>query len=183
MAVQLGSRGQADFSEPIELMVDCHRRIEQFLRVLERVAETCAGELSGEERRALESALRYFREAAPHHTADEEESLLPRLRTLERPDLEELLVKADRIEEEHRRAEALHERVDACGRIWLERGAIGDATRAQMQRDLKALRKLYTGHIAFEEEQLFPAAAEVLDSVELAGVGREMAARRGVMRE
>ena len=55
-------------------MSDCHRRIERFLTVLVRVAER--GSLEGEARGAFEAALRYFRDAAPKHTADEEESLI-----------------------------------------------------------------------------------------------------------
>jgi hypothetical protein len=41
--------------------------------------------LNEEQRGAFEAALRYFREAAPKHTADEEESLFPRLRRIGAP--------------------------------------------------------------------------------------------------
>jgi hemerythrin superfamily protein len=61
-------------------MSDCHRRIEMFLRVLGAAAERKGGTLAEDERRALDAALRYFREAAPKHNADEEQSLFPRLR-------------------------------------------------------------------------------------------------------
>ena len=37
MALPMGTQGQADFSQPIALMMDCHRRIEHFLGVLEKV--------------------------------------------------------------------------------------------------------------------------------------------------
>ncbi len=30
MPVNIGDKHQADFSQPIELMMDCHRRIESF---------------------------------------------------------------------------------------------------------------------------------------------------------
>lgn len=179
MAVQLGSKGQADFTQPIELMVDCHRRIEHFLGVLERVLQQCPGGLDEPARRALEGSLRYFREAAPRHTEDEEESLLPRLRGLGRAELREVLSSAERIEGEHRRAEHLHERVEACGRAWLKDGALDEARREAMRLDLGALRELYAGHIEFEEARLFPAAAGALDERALASMGREMAARRG----
>jgi hemerythrin-like domain-containing protein len=180
MAVQLGSKGQADFSQPIELMVDCHRRIEHFLGVLERVLEQCPGGLDDTARRALDASLRYFREAAPRHSEDEEESLLPRLRGLGRAELREVLASAERVEREHRRAERLHERVEACGRVWLEGGELDKARRDAMRADLGALRELYVGHIEFEEERLFPAAAGALDEGALASMGREMAARRRV---
>jgi hypothetical protein len=55
----------------------------------------------------LDTALRYFREAAPRHNGDEEESLFPRLWLL--PDLEVGRALADlaRLEQEHHRAAPL----------------------------------------------------------------------------
>jgi hypothetical protein len=48
-------------------------------------------------RNALETALKYFREAAPMHTADEEESLFPLLRLLGRPDISGVLQQLERL--------------------------------------------------------------------------------------
>ena len=42
MPIPLGTTGQPDFTQPIELMMDCHRRIEHFLGVLQRVVERYA---------------------------------------------------------------------------------------------------------------------------------------------
>jgi hemerythrin-like domain-containing protein len=181
MAVQLGSRGQADFSQPIELLMDCHRRIENFLGVLERVVERYAdSELDDEARRALTTALDYFRDAAPKHTQDEEESLLPRLRAQQCEGLAQVLADAERIERDHQRAAAMHDRVDEVGRRWLAEGRVSGQASARLRDDLHRLRLLYTGHIAFEDERLFPAAAEALGRQELAQMGREMAHRRGL---
>ena len=85
MPVQIGAQTH-NFSDPTGLLSDCHRRIEMFLGTLERVASVIDRPLTEETRPALESALRYFREAAPKHTADEEESLFPRLRQMHLPD-------------------------------------------------------------------------------------------------
>jgi len=74
MPVQIGAKAHP-FSDPTGLLSDCHRRIEMFLGALEGVASVIDHPLTEETRAALESALRYFREAAPKHTADEEESL------------------------------------------------------------------------------------------------------------
>jgi hypothetical protein len=79
MPVQIGAKAHP-FSDPTVLLSDCHRRIEMFLGALEGVASVIDRPLTEETRAALESALRYFREAAPKHTADEEESLFPRMR-------------------------------------------------------------------------------------------------------
>jgi hemerythrin-like domain-containing protein len=59
MPVSLGARGQASFEEPLELLQDCHRRIEHFLGVLLRVVEESAeGVLDAPHREALQAALR-----------------------------------------------------------------------------------------------------------------------------
>ena len=87
MPVQIGAKAH-NFSDPTGLLSDCHRRIETFLRTLEGVASVADRPSTEEARAALESALRYFREAAPKHTADEEDSLFPRLRQMHVPDVE-----------------------------------------------------------------------------------------------
>lgn len=181
MAVQLVQKGQADFTQPIELMMDCHRRIEHFLGVLEAVGERLGRtELTTEGRRALETALEYFRTAAPRHSADEEESLFPRLRSLARDDVRPLLDGAARLEREHRAAEEVHERVDRLGCRWLQDGRLHSDDLSAFLGDLRSLRALYAEHIAFEDEQLFPAAARLLNQSAIAVIGREMAARRGL---
>jgi Hemerythrin HHE cation binding domain len=83
MPVTIGAKTSPDFSNPIDLLIDCHRRIERFLTVLVKVAEQAKGGLmTKEQSRECEQALDYFRNAAPRHTADEEESLFPRLRVV-----------------------------------------------------------------------------------------------------
>ena len=74
MPVQIGAPTH-NFTDPTGLLSDCHRRVEMFLGTLEAVANVIDRPATEESRRALESALRYFAQAAPKHTADEEESL------------------------------------------------------------------------------------------------------------
>ena len=92
-----------------------------FLRSLQAVASE-GPRLDDERRRALDLALRYFRESAPKHTADEEESLFPRLRSVGDPELKTALEKVEALERDHREADALHRQVDELGKLWLERG-------------------------------------------------------------
>jgi hypothetical protein len=101
MPVQIGAKVR-NFSDPTGLLSDCHRHIEMFLRSLERVASVIDRPLIEEARAALESALRYFREAAPKHTADEEESLFPRLRQMRNPNVESAIQNLELLEDEHR---------------------------------------------------------------------------------
>ena len=90
MPVQIGAKAHP-FSDPTGLLSDCHRRIEMFLRSLEAVAIVKDRPLTEESRVPFESALRYFREAAPNQTADEEESLFPRMRQKCDPNMEAAL--------------------------------------------------------------------------------------------
>ena len=117
MPIVIGAKRESDFTDPIGMLGDCHRRIEMFLNVLVRVAEQAHGETLNEEQRgALETALRYFREAAPKHTADEEESLFPRLRQIESADVRALMARIESLEEEHVCADRSHGEVDSLGR-------------------------------------------------------------------
>ncbi len=174
MPVQIGQKPGHDFSRPLGLLADCHRRIERFLAVVAKVAAESA--LDEDRRNALDAALRYFREAAPKHTADEEESLFPRLRAVEtaRAELGDL----ERLEADHDRADRLHAEADALGRAWLQDGAL-PADRAARFREIAAdLAELYRAHIDIEDNRLFPLAARLLPMETQQEIGREMAARR-----
>ena len=102
MPVQIGAKAYS-FSEPTGLLSDCHRRIEMFMGSLERLSRLIDRQLEDNARAALDSALRYFREAAPKHTADEEQSLFPRLRQLQHPEVQAAIGTLEPLEKEHRR--------------------------------------------------------------------------------
>ena len=76
MPVQIGAK-TLNFSDSTGLLSDCHRRIEMFLGVLEAAAAVIDRPASEETGRALKSALRYFGQAAPKHTADEDSVIFP----------------------------------------------------------------------------------------------------------
>lgn len=104
MPVQIGATAH-NFTDPAGLLSDCHRRVEMFLGVLTAVADRIDCPATNETRSALVSALRYFREAAPKHTADEELSLFPRLRKIDHPDIRSAFTQLDKLEAEHLWAE------------------------------------------------------------------------------
>lgn len=183
MPVLIGGRPDSSFADPLGLLTDCHRRIERFLGVLVRVAERAGNPLEVEERSALEAALGYFREAAPKHTADEEESLFPRLRARQDGAMGELLARVEALEQEHVRAGKAHQEVDRLGQAWLEAGSLSPDEAARLRALLAELEQLYRGHIAVEDGELFPAAAKLLAAEERRAIGREMAARRGFRAE
>lgn len=176
MPVVLGRR-EHGFDDPIGLLSDCHRRIERFLHTLVTLAEIeQGGGLSEEQQAILERALNYFREAAPKHTADEEESLFPRLQSS--AGFPKIAARIASLQDDHREASALHERVDRLGRGWLDANSLSSSDTAMLRRSLAQLSLIYTSHIAIEDRELFPVAAQLLTREEKAGVGREMAARR-----
>ena len=181
MPIQINRRPDHDFDEPLGLLSDCHRRIEHFLDTLIAVHTKARGEsLSAGDRSALEGALQYFKSAAPRHTADEEESLFPRLRESGDPAAIQALSVIDRLEHDHDEANAHHEAVDALVRQWLKAGSLAAAESAELGERLSALRTLYRRHIAVEDQELFPAAARVLNDQQIGQIGHEMAVRRGV---
>ena len=177
MAVQIGAKTH-DFSDPTGLLSDCHRRIEMFLRALESVAVLIDHPLSNQARTALESALRYFREAAPKHTADEEESLFPRLRQSMRSDVQSAIQRLEPLEHDHRIAGSLHATVEDLGKKGLAHGSL-PADQARLFRECVAkLVSIYQEHIQVEDELVFPVAKRVLSSTDKESIAKEMAARR-----
>jgi len=150
-----------------------------FLGSLQTVA---CGEarLDDEQHRALDLALRYFRESAPKHTADEEESLFPRLESVNDPEVKAALAKVEGLERDHRAAERLHRRVDELGSRWLEAGELSAGDLAEFRKAVARLGEIYPGHIEVEDAVLFPAAARALSSQQKAEIAAEMAERRSV---
>ncbi len=178
--IQIGQKPSPTFQQPLELLSDCHRRVESFLRALILVAEQArGGELNLPQREALETALRYFREAAPKHTADEEESLFPRMRELGDSVVGGALEKIQALEADHNHAKGSHDIVEQLGRKWLASGQLSESETSQMLANLRQLQSIYERHIAIEDNEIFPLAKQVLDAKTLDEVGREMATRRG----
>src|SRR6185437_2240435 len=133
MLMQIGQKPESDFHQPIGMLEDCHKRILFFLKNLIKVAaDSEAGALDPGHRATLEKALKYFRESAPRHTADEEESLFPRLRQMESPSIDELFARIESLENEHRWADQQHLEVDTICRRWLENGVCPESERTQL---------------------------------------------------
>jgi hemerythrin-like domain-containing protein len=179
MPVQIGAKSST-FSDPTGLMSDCHRRIEMFMRTLSTAAEFEGRRLTDSECRSLDAALRYFREAAPKHNADEEESLFPRLRALPHLEVQRALADLDRLEEEHRWAAPLHMEIDRLGQQWLTKGVLGKGEAPAFQTAVRKLAAMYRTHIHFEDLALFPLASRVLSQAQAADIAREMAKRRNL---
>jgi hemerythrin-like domain-containing protein len=176
MPVQIGAKLDSGFDDPLGMLQDCHRRIERFLAILCDLAERAhARALTSEEASAIRGALAYFREGGRRHTADEEESLFPRMRTLAPPGTLDPL---DHLEDDHREADQLHDDVDRLYSGWLAAGPLNLTPEQSLLDKTRRLRALYAEHIQTEETTVFPAAARILDRATIAAIGSEFRARR-----
>lgn len=177
MPVQIGAKTHS-FTDPTGLLSDCHRRIEMFIGSLGAVGNRLESPPDAETRQALETALRYFHEAAPKHTADEEESLFPRLRRLQSNEVHRAFSKLDDLEGEHRWAEPLHARVESLGLRYLADGALAPSEVEEFRRSVAELSAMYKRHIAVEDSMLFPVASQALSESDKQAIAKEMARRR-----
>ncbi len=176
MGTQIGARPDSGFDDPIGMLKDCHRRIEHFLNILCVVVERAqARSLSEEEAAAIEAALHYFRVGGKRHTADEEESLFPRMReNAALANLREL----GELESEHLQANELHNAVSLFYTAWIRNGRLNSGNERQLRSALQQLMSLYQEHIEMEERVVFPRAAQALDGKTIAVIGEEFRARR-----
>jgi hemerythrin-like domain-containing protein len=180
MSVQIGARVESDFTDPVGMLQDCHRRIERFLGVL-RVLGEQAGvtPLTPGQRKSLQTSLRYFREGAPRHVQDEEISLFPRLRRQRSAKVGATLAIVERLERDHSTVEAWHQELDRLGGCWLKEGTLAPTSIVRFQQLTRQLWELYEKHIHVEDNELFPLAAATLALSDLNSIGQEMAQRRG----
>jgi hemerythrin-like domain-containing protein len=177
MGIQIGAKPDSGFDDPIGMLTDCHRRIEQFLQILCVVVERSPGRaLSEEEASAVRSALTYFKVGGQCHTADEEESLFPRMRADEKT--AGAVKEIDALEKQHREANDLHQAVDELYSRWLAANALTAADQEQLRTATQRLKHLYEGHIKIEESLVFPSAADGLAPDAIAAIGNEFRVRR-----
>ncbi|MHC5212023.1 MAG: hemerythrin domain-containing protein [Planctomycetota bacterium] len=153
------------------ILSDCHEHIGERLTVLEDVARQLGADqtLTDAQRTAVRDVLAFFEKAIPIHSADEEQTLFPRLR--ERPPFAGTVgTPMDCMESEHVEHAALRSRL-------AEALEAGDGTG--LGRAARALAAEYRSHISKEEQILYPMAREVLTDPALLDVmAEEMRARR-----
>lgn len=173
MGIQIGAKPDSGFDDPLGMLSDCHRRIEHFLGILCLVAERAQGRtLTAEETSAVEAALTYFRVGGQRHTADEEQSLFPRLMAAGG------FAELERLEQDHDEADQLHVDIDDLYRSWIASGSLGETDSHRLLASTDRLRDLYKAHIQVEDTVVFPKAAQVLDPIAIVQIGAEFRARR-----
>ena len=162
--------------QPLDHLSACHRRIEQRLDTLERAAPVL-WERREEALQAIRNAFTFLDGNGALHTEDEEASLFPRLEP--KLDAGQAAFVAE-LEAEH---EAAHELYGALREVAarVEAAAEPDAgLEAEYARVVGEFCALYRRHIQNEDSRLIELSRAVLSGEELAAIGAEMKARRGL---
>lgn len=181
VGITIGQKPEHDYSDPIGMLSDCHRRLERFLDGMITIVNTARGApLVEDQQKAMQAALRYFREAGPRHTADEEVSLFPRMRASDAAEVRDALSTLDSLDQDHKLVEPSHHEVETLVQRWISEGKLSKDAEDRLAELLENLRATYRRHIALEDNEVFRLAGKVLSPADLAAVGQEMADRRGV---
>jgi pyridoxamine 5'-phosphate oxidase len=149
--------------DPFTRLLRAHRDIQARAAELERVA----ADASAEARAAVADLLAFFEGPAALHHADEEQTLLPRLRALEG-----FAQMVSAFDFQHK----MNDDAFAELRAAFDGGA---DTAARLGPLAHRFAELQRAHLLAEERALFPQAERTLSSETIAEMGREMAARRG----
>jgi hemerythrin-like domain-containing protein len=173
LGIQIGAKPDSGFDDPLGMLSDCHRRIEHFLHILCFVAGRAQGRsLTYEEAAAVEAALGYFHLGGVRHTADEEESLFPRLIATG------AFAELEQLEHDHRDAGGLHAEVETLYQKWIRNKTLTEPDTERLLAATNGLRELYETHIRMEDEVVFPRAAKLLDRSSIEAIGQEFRGRR-----
>jgi hemerythrin-like domain-containing protein len=153
MLLQIGPRRAPEDPDLVDLLRDCHGRIRRFLIVARQLADADAANTDPGELRATAGQIRrYFTEAFPIHTTDEDE-LAPHLAGAS-PDVDRALAT---MTSDHVAHGALVSRLVAiCARIERDARQHG-AMAAELARVATILATELEAHLELEEHVIFPA--------------------------
>lgn len=156
MLTQLSTRREDGNQDLVDLLGECHQRIRRFIDLARRAASQPDAPRD-QVAQACADVERYFVEALPLHVADEEESIEPRLRGLS-PSVDLAL---DAMAQQHREhASKLEALLRATVRV--RREPHDERARGELATATIALETEFEGHLALEENTIFPAIRELL---------------------
>lgn len=166
------------FDEPFEMLLACHERVERMLGLLERLAAHLSTKGADvEAAQASRDVMRYFDLAGPAHHEDEERHVFPALLAQGGA---ALLAVVAQLQQDHHAMTAAWAAVRAdLVQVAAGGGAIGIEPQAAGR--WAAFAALYRRHIVAEEAEVYPQSRQLLGAAAQAAMGREMAARRGVV--
>lgn len=164
------------FDEPIEMLRACHERMTAQCSTLQKLAAYLPVHgADAQAQQAARNVMRYFDVAAPNHHADEEQDLFPLLIEAARRKGSPMGERIASLLDEHRVLESAWAQLRAV----LADIAEGKATRLE-QAWVNDFVGAHCGHMALEENQVFPFAEACLDRQQLAALSATMVARRSL---
>ncbi len=168
----------AGFDDPIGMWMGCHRRIEKQLTTLSRLVDHLANKgVDPEASGAAQAILRYFEKSGPHHHEDEDRDLFPLLaqRITDAGDRARFAALRASLEADHRLMES------GWARLRKPLHGIAEGIARPLGRgDVDDFREIYARHIPAEDGNIPGLVQRYLTPQDLEGLGRAMAARRGV---
>jgi pyridoxamine 5'-phosphate oxidase len=166
------------FDQPIAVLKHCHDRIRKQLATLQKMPGHLARHGADEQaKQAAQAVLKYFDKAAPLHHADEEENLVPMLRSVAQGEdaatLDELV---PGILREHHEMDAMWQTLHEHLR------AIADGRAATLPASIvQDFSGRYSEHMEREEERIAPMAKRLFGPAQMAALGEAMQVRRGIL--
>lgn len=161
-------------TDPVGRLLECHDKLRKFSATAVRLAQS-HDSTPEDVVDAASGVARYFTQALPRHTADEDESLLPRLRGLDATLDREL----DAMEREHREHHGpVTELIALCDAL-ADAPERLDELRVELLRLAAQVDEDFGVHLAREENVIFPAVQRLLDEEAQNAIANEMSGRRG----
>lgn len=169
---QLTNEPAPDFSDPLGLLMACHKRMLAHCDTLDRIGERLASSgVDQDVRDAARQVYRYFATAAKLHHQDEEQDLFP---MLVRTSLK-IAETIHHLKQDHQRMETLWQELEP-----LLTGIEKIESPAQFTITATEFAQLYRSHIERENEFILSTAQHLLSAQQLNKLGRAMADRRQV---
>ena len=157
-----------------DLLLGCHQRIRYFTAVAAKLAHA-QGASPKEVQDAADTVYRYYSVSLPLHEADEEDSLRPRLSSLDDPKVHHALAA---MHDQHMAIDDLLERLLPLLRLVGNNPDVIAETGGEMCSITGALGEMFDAHLKMEEEVIFPAMAQSLTENDRAGLLSEVRNRR-----
>lgn len=163
---------------PIEMLLTCHEKVQNFLNLLIRVhAHLISHGVDSQTEEASQRIIRYFTSAAQHHHDDEEKDLFPALLgAMAGSDAVCIRALVTTLTSQHQRLNQL------WSLIYPTLRAISEGHQELLDLELiKLFKNLYEQHLQIEEKELFPIAERILTEAQTQKLRLAMVNRRTVL--
>jgi hypothetical protein len=162
--------------DAVDALLDCHGRIRHFTAItltLPGVTAAPPAEIAS----AAAGVVRYFTEALPLHSTDEDVSIAPRLLALDLP--EAVRAALATMTQQHGEIDRTLGSALPCLSAVAADPASLSAHAAALRGLAARLSAQWDEHLGLEEATIFPAVRALLPASEHDAIRREMRARRG----